>query len=136
MSIESILEHIQNQGLIARDKLLDEARIKKQELLEQANKAAQNIYQEILDREKALYQNNKHKKLVNARLNAKKSILSIKQQIIQEVFNALGPELTKAKLKKKQIAQDKTYEVNAEIDFYLKELRLSYESEVAKILFG
>jgi vacuolar-type H+-ATPase subunit E/Vma4 len=135
MSIEAILEHIGNQGILEREKVLEEAKLKAAGVLNEAKQKAKEVYRTIFDREKALYEKQKHTAVVNARLDSKKNMLAAKQELIEAAFETLALELDRAKLKKKQITPDKIHEVHAEVFFYLKQLRNKWEAEIAKILF-
>lgn len=135
MSVESILSHILNKANAQKEKIVQEAKIGAEAILREAKKEAGKIYQEILDREKAVYESQRHKLIVNARLESKKNLLKAKQELIDSVFKELKSELGKIKLKKQQVTQDKVQEVAEDIDFYLSKIRPDYEGEIAKVLF-
>lgn len=135
MSFESILSQIVNEANAERKKIINQANQQKEEILRQAKLEAENFYQEIVDKERRVFEAEKQKIIVNARLEGKKQLLSAKQGLIDQVFERLKSEIKKDSFKKKQISQDGTKEVPEDIDFYLKKIRPEYETEISEILF-
>lgn len=136
MSLESILGRIENEVFIQRDRIIQEAREEAEKIIQQAKMDAEKLYKEILYKERALYEHQRQKLIVNTRLEAKKNLLAAKQELIDAVFIKLKSAFKKEKFKKQQIFQHKINEVSEDIDFYLNKIRPDYETEIAKILFG
>jgi V/A-type H+-transporting ATPase subunit E len=135
MSIESIINHILDEAGVQRDKIMRDAQQQAELILQEAIQEADKVYQEILAREKSLLEAEKQKLIVNARLESKKNLLKAKQELIDRVIEKLKSEIEKEKFKKYQVLQDKVKEVPEDMDFYLNNLRLEYEPEIAKIIF-
>jgi len=135
MSLESILEHILNESDIERERIIKEAQLEADKILRQAELEAGVFYKEIFEKEKALYEAQKQKLIVNARLEQKKSLLAAKQELIDAVFKKLKIALKEEKFKKQQILADKVKEIPEDIEFFLANLRRDHETEVARILF-
>lgn len=136
MSLDPILAHIINEADVQKDSLIHEASKQAQELIQAAKEEADKLYQEIIEREKSFALSEKQRLLVNARLEAKKNLLKVKQELIDAVCERLKSGLSKEKLKKKRIFLDNEEETPEDIDFYLDKIRLDYESEIARNLFG
>jgi vacuolar-type H+-ATPase subunit E/Vma4 len=136
MSLESILKHILDEAGLEREKIIQEAKSQHKLLLQEAGQEAEKFYQEMLAREKARYEAEKQKLIVNARLGAKRDLLAVKQELIDAVFEKVKSQLKREEFKKEQIAQDKVRQVAEDLDFYLKRIRPDYETDIAKILFG
>jgi V/A-type H+-transporting ATPase subunit E len=135
MSLESILNHIIAQGDSQKEKIIQESGRQAQGIIQNAKEEADKLYQEIIDREKSLYLAEKQKRIVNARLEARKNLLRIKQELIDLLFEELKSQLAKEKFKKRQVFLNKELEVPEDIDFYLAKIRVDYESEIARHLF-
>lgn len=135
MSLDSILEHIISNADIEAGKIIEEARLSKENILKEAKEEADKLYNQRLQKEKAAGERIREGLLVNARLESKKSILAAKQGLLSEVFEKLKPAFAGAKLSRELIGRDKTSEVAEDIDFYIDKIRRDYEAEVAKILF-
>ncbi len=135
MSLESILEYILAEAGLEADKIIQQANLEADKTIQEAKKEAEIIYREALVKEKTLYEKQKQKLLVEARLESKKDLLQARQELINEALEKLKFEIKKDKLKKYRVLSDKIEEVHEDIDFYLEELRLKYETEIAKILF-
>lgn len=135
MSLESILSHILDKANTERERIIQEARSEAQRIIKEANLEAEKLYQGILDKERTLYERQKQRLIVNARLESRKDLLAAKQELVDSVFKKLKSTLNKTKLKKQQVAQEKVHEVAEDIDFYLNQIRPDCESEIAKILF-
>lgn len=136
MALESILNHILQEANKQREEIIQEARLKAQDLIRQAHQEAAELYQNTLDKEKALLTREKQKIIVNARLDSKKNLLMTQQELIDVVFDKLKFSLKSEKFKKQQIYLDKVKEAPEDIDFYLNRLRLEHEAEIARILFS
>ena len=136
MPLESILDHILNNAKAQSDKITQQAKAEADKITQQAKKEAGKLYQDILDKEKDICDNQKQRDIVNARLEGRKELLKAKQEIIYSVFKKLKPIIKGDKFKKQQIYGDGTREGAGDADFYLDMIRLDYESEIAGILFG
>lgn len=136
MSLESILNNIINEADSRKEKILREAGQQANLIIQTAKQEAQTLYQGLIDREKNLSLAGKQKLIVNARLESKKKLLSVKQELIKAVFEKLRAKIKKDRLKKKQVLPDKIQDVAEDVDFYLNKIRFEYESEIAKILFS
>jgi vacuolar-type H+-ATPase subunit E/Vma4 len=136
MSLESILQRITNNADAESQKIIQQARREAEVIIQQAQKEADKMYEGLLAKEKILYEAQKQKFIVNARLEYKKDLLSAKQGLINGVLEKVKHRLGKDKLKKEQIAQDKIYEVSEDIDFFLGQLLRDCETEIAKVLFS
>lgn len=136
MSLESILNNIINEADSRKEKILQEAAQQAGLIIQAAEQRAQGLYQGLIDKEKNLSLAGKQKLIVNARLESKKRMLFVKQELIKAVFEKFRAKIKKDRLKKKQVLPDKIQDVAEDIDFYLNKIRLEYESEIAKILFS
>jgi vacuolar-type H+-ATPase subunit E/Vma4 len=135
MSLEAILNHILAEANTQRDKIIREAKLAADKIMREAKQEAEALYQEVLNKEKTLSLAQKQRLLVNARLEEQKNLLQEKQELIDSVFERLKSTLKSDRFKKQQVSQDRTKEVPEDIDFYLKQLRQDYETEIAGILF-
>ncbi|MFA5090219.1 MAG: V-type ATP synthase subunit E family protein [Candidatus Omnitrophota bacterium] len=135
MSLESILAHILNEADARKEGILKEARLKAQEIIQQAGIEAEGYYRDSLKKENSLLERQRKRLVVNARLKQKKKILEAKQGIIGSIFDKAKPQLARNKIKKEIVSLDKVQEASEGVDFYLAGLRLQYENEIAGILF-
>lgn len=87
MSIEDIKEKIISEANINAQKIINNAKDKEREILEKAEKDAENIKEKILNQIKKEITISKEKIITEANLEARKNILSIKQEILNKVFN-------------------------------------------------
>lgn len=136
MSLESIIDSILKDAEANAGKIIKEAKSSADRILQDTLTETKDIYNQNVTKGNLFCESNKEKVIVKARLEAKKNLLAAKQELINKVIEKLKADLKKSSLKKKEIFKDKTSEVPENIDFYLKNLRLDYESEIAKILFG
>lgn len=136
MSVETILEHITKDTQGQSQKIVQEAQQEAAAITQQAQKKADQLYVDLLAKEKALYAAQKQRVIVNARMEYKKDLLGAKQELISLVLEKVKHQIGKGKLKKEQIAQDKVQEVSEDIDFFLEQLRRDYETEIAETLFA
>lgn len=135
MAINAILDHILGEANTRREKIIQETEEQAEKILQEARKEAEKISQEIITKEKNACESQRQKLIVNGRLQAKKNLLGVKQELIDNVFKNFKSHLKKDKFKKQQIALDKTVEVTEDTDFYLNKIRPDYEAEIARILF-
>jgi V/A-type H+-transporting ATPase subunit E len=135
MPLESILHKITHNANLEAKRITQEARKDADKISQQAKKEAEDVYQQILDKEKTILLAQKQKSLVNARLEAKKSLLKAKQELIDQVFEGIKSQIPKGKIKEYHVLPDKTKEAAEDIDFFLSNLRHDYETEIAIILF-
>jgi len=135
MSLESIVNHILDEAKAQREIILKEAAQQAEAILKEAKQQAEALFKEVINQEKTLAEKQRQKILVNARLESKKSLLGARQELLDEVFKDLKTKLAKDRFKKEQIFFDKVQEGALDIDFYLTEIRIDYETEVARILF-
>ncbi len=135
MSFDSILKHILDEAGSKRQEILRQAHLEAEILIQEARAQADTLYQDIIGQAKKDCQKNKERLLVEARLEAKKNLLLVKQGLIAEVFTRLRMGLKSDRFKKEQVSQDKVKEVPEDLDFYLAKLRQDYETEIAGILF-
>jgi len=135
MSFDSILKHILDEAGSKRQEILRQAHLEAEALIQEAKAQADAVYRDIIVRAQKDCQKNKERLLVNARLEAKKSLLLVKQELIAEVFTRLRMALKSDRFKKEQVSQDKVKEVPEDLDFYLAKLRQDYETEIAEVLF-
>ncbi|MCX5702321.1 MAG: hypothetical protein NTW64_05050 [Candidatus Omnitrophica bacterium] len=136
MSLESILERINTEGLVQKEKIIQAAQKEVTDLIYKARLEAEQLDQEIVAREKSVAQKQKQGLIVNARLKAKNTALSSKQALIDYVFERTKEHISLTKFKKQVISHEKVSEVSEKPEHYLQEIRHEYESEIAKILFG
>ncbi len=136
MSLESILNNIINEADSRKEKIVQEAGQQADQIIQTAEQESERLYQDFVNTEKNLSLAEKQKLIVNARLESKKKLLSVKQELIKAVFEELRTKIKKDRLKKKQILPDKIQETAEDMDFYLNKIRLEYESEIARILFS
>jgi vacuolar-type H+-ATPase subunit E/Vma4 len=136
MSLDSILGHIINEANSQKEIIIQQAKKQAEEISHSAKQEADKIYQAIISQEKSAFQSQKQKAIVNARLEARKNLLAAKQELMDAVLEQLKFQIGKEKFKKKQILQDRVHEVAEDIDFYLHQVRLDNETEIARTLFG
>jgi vacuolar-type H+-ATPase subunit E/Vma4 len=136
MSLESIINHILEEAKQQADQITFSAKGEADQLILAAKEEAEKLYQEILRKEESALEAGKAKLVVGARLESKKSLLLAKHQLIDLVFQRLESGLHKERFKKEQVGQEKIQEVSEDAHFYLDNIKLQYESEVAKILFS
>jgi len=136
MSLEAIIERILEQARAQAQEISDRAKQEAKELTLKAEQEGQKIYQGLLAQEERLIQAQKHKAIVNARLDCRKDILRAKQDLIAAVFFQLKDSLGKGKFRKERIFADKSEEVAVDAGPYLEKLKFDYQSEIAGILFG
>jgi len=136
MSLESILTHIREQAQDEAQKIILQAKQEAAKIIEAGELQAEKLYQEVLEKEKALCEKQKQKLLVGARLKAREAILSFKQETIARAFAAVKKEAAGGKFKKISVMPQETEEVPENENFYFKNLQHDYETEIAKILFG
>ena len=135
MSLDSILGHIIDKANIQKEGIIQEAGLEAERIIQKTKEEAERLYQDIMEKEKYLNDRHKQKLIVNARLEARKRLLQVKQELMESVFEKLKATIGIGRLKKQLVSGDKVQEINVEIDFYLDELRFDCEAEVAKILF-
>lgn len=146
MSLESILSHIADEAAAQRERIIQEARLAADKILREAKAESASLYQGILEKEKASSLAKKQGLLVLSRLEQKKNLLWAKQELINEVLERLKLGIKSERLsrsggipqwagKKQQVLADRVKETPQDLDFYLKDLRQSHETAIAKILF-
>ena len=136
MSLESILSRIESETLARREEIIQEAKENAARIIKESVIQARSLYEQILKTEGLRYENQKQRLLVNARLEAKKNQLKVKQELISNVFNNLKHHCQKSKLIKYQISQDTVRETQLDVDTYLEQMKFDYESKIAEIIFG
>ncbi len=136
MSLESIIQHILEEAGGQSEEITFAAKKEAAGIILTAKQEAEKLYQEILRKEESALEAGKARLVVNARLESKKSLLLAKHQLIDLVFQRLESGLHKERFKKEQVGQEKIQEVSEDAHFYLDNIKLQYESEVAKILFS
>jgi len=87
MAIEDIKEKIISDAHNNAQQIIQNAQNKAEEIIEKAKKEAENIKQKILNQIKKEIAVSREKIITEANLEARKSILSIKQEIMEKVFN-------------------------------------------------
>jgi vacuolar-type H+-ATPase subunit E/Vma4 len=135
MSLESILERINAEGLAQKEKIIQAAQKEAEDLIYKGRLEAERLDREIVKREKAIVEKQKQGRIVNARLKAKNDLLSCKQELIDIVFEKAKEHIGKNRFKKQLISHEKVSEVSEDTPYYLDKIRHDYESEIAKILF-
>jgi len=135
MSLDSILKHILDEAGAKRDEIIREAQKETEALIQAAGAEAEALYKDIIIHTKQDCEKNRERLLVNARLEARKSLLCAKQTLVEEVFKRLKAGLKSDKFKRQQISEGKIKEAPEDLDFYLAKLRRDYETEIAGILF-
>lgn len=136
MTLQSIVTHIISEVEAQREGIIGQAIKAKEEIIQDAKTDAEKLYQELLDKQKAIFLSERQKLIVAARLDAKKKLLAAKQELIDNIFEKLKKEIDRDKFKKKQILNEMAQEVPEDLDFYFAEIRRESETEIAKILFG
>ncbi len=136
MSLESIINHILEEARQQADQITFAAKKEAGQLILTAQEEAEKVSQEILKKEESALEAGKAKLVVGARLESKKELLTAKHELINLAFQKLESGLHKERFKKEQVSQDKIQEVSEEPHFYLENIKLQYESEVANILFS
>ena len=134
MAIESITNTILAEANQEAEKIIRQAQEEAVKLRQQAKQEAAVLREEIIGRERSLAEKEKQRLMVSARLESKKEILKAKQEFIDELFKKVKAQLKQDEFKKEQVFQDRTEEVPENIDFYLQNLRIKYETEIAGII--
>jgi len=135
MSVESILAHILSKADAQAKEIIAQAQHEAKDLIAQAKKQAETNYQEIFQQERRIGLKDKERSIVNARLKYKNDLLKAKHEVMDEVFKRLSGHLKSEVLKKQQVSLHKTQDVAASPVLYLQDMRLTYEAQIAKILF-
>ncbi|MCM8795381.1 MAG: V-type ATP synthase subunit E family protein [Candidatus Omnitrophica bacterium] len=136
MSLESILAHILSEAQATADKIIQQANLEAEKIRQKTQEEIDAFYQQNIEREKALCAQEKLKSIVLTRLEAKKNLLRAKQKLIDVVFSQAKAQLLKDQIKKEQITKESRRQMDADIDFYLKQLRQDYVGAISKILFN
>ncbi|MEA1939547.1 MAG: V-type ATP synthase subunit E family protein [Candidatus Caldatribacteriota bacterium] len=87
MTIKDINEKIMSDAQNKSEEIIFQAESKAREIIRKGKKNAENISEDILDKNRQEGLLKKNKILTEANLDAKKTILSEKQKIIDDVFN-------------------------------------------------
>ncbi|HTY45245.1 MAG TPA: V-type ATP synthase subunit E family protein [Patescibacteria group bacterium] len=135
MSLDSIIAHIDSDARAQREKIIRSANDEAEHVLERARMDAQKAYAQILSRQKSLAESQRQKRVVAARLQAKKDLLAVKQGLIQEVFEEFKSQLLKEQVHKTSVFLDREVNAPEDVEFYLAKIRSEHESEIARILF-
>ena len=135
MSLDSILKHILDEANNQRQEIIRQARFEAEAIIQEARLRAKVVSEEVMHQAREDCQRCRQRLLVSARLEAKKGLLSVKQELITEVFGRLKSGLKGDRFKKQQVLQEKIKEVPEDLNFYLAQLRQDYEALVAEILF-
>jgi len=136
MSLESIISEILDKADKEKDEIIRKAEEEKDKILREAKEEAKGLYEISMKDQKTLYENQKQKRIVSARLEAKKNLLKTKQELINRVLDKIESHISKGALKKEQVKKDGVEQVSEKTDFYLDKVRFDYEIDIAKILFG
>ncbi|MCM8770668.1 MAG: V-type ATP synthase subunit E family protein [Candidatus Omnitrophica bacterium] len=136
MSLEAILAHITQEAEVKKNQIIQEAQKEAEKIIQASRQEAEAVYNTFLQQEKIKQESEKRGLIVKARLENKKRMLQAKQELIDEVFQRLKSGLAKERFKKEQVSFKETKEVAEDLDFYLANLRLTLEPEIARILFA
>lgn len=135
MSLDSIVERIQIEGLAQKEKIIQAAQKEAEELIYRARLEAERLNREIIETEKAIAERQKQSLIVNARLKARNALLSAKQELIGAVFEKVKISVGKGKFKKYLIFHEKISEAAQDPADYFENIRHEFETEIAGILF-
>lgn len=135
MALEAILENILDDAKSKARGIIQGAEREAEKIIREGKSEAESLYRSYLDKEKALYEKQRQRLIVSARLEARQDRLLAKQELIGLVFNKLKASLSRMQLKKQQVSQDKTHEAYEDADFYLNKIRQDFEAKIAQILF-
>ena len=136
MAFDDILDHIVNESLDEKYRIIKEARAEAAGILTKGEEEARGTYSSIIETEKVRAEAEKRRLMVGARLESKKKVLKAKQDLVELVFKKTASALTKDILKKEQVTQSGISESPADLNSYIEKIKFDYEIEVAKILFG
>jgi V/A-type H+-transporting ATPase subunit E len=135
MSLESIIGEILDKADKEKGEIIRKAEEGKDKMLREAEEEAKGLYEISMKEQKVLYENQKQKRIVSARLEAKRNQLKTKQELINQVLDKVKGYLDKGALKKEQVKKDGVEQVAEKADFYLDKVRFDCETGIAKILF-
>ena len=136
MAIDSILEHILNEGARQREAILRDAAAQAGVIDSVGKQTAGETYLKILNEETERIALNRKRRLIAVRLEIRNDILRAKQEIIDRLFAEWKTTLRKGTFKKQQVSFTRTKAVTENTDFFLTDLRRDFETEIASILFS
>lgn len=136
MGIDSILERILNEGKRQQDAIISEAVAQAEKIGVEGQQTAREASRKILGEEVARIAMNRQRRLTAVRLENRKDVLRVKQEIMARLFTELKPALKKKRLKKRQVSIAQVKDVGEDVDFFLARLRQDVETEIAAILFS
>jgi vacuolar-type H+-ATPase subunit E/Vma4 len=136
MALDSIITHIEAQASGQAESIMQQAREQEVRLLNDGKAAAKKLYRDLLAIETTRLERQKQQQLVNCRLENRKKILEIKEEILDLLFEKMRTHLQKGKIKKQLVSAREQREVPEDIDFYLEKLRRDFETEIAAMLFS
>lgn len=134
-ALQPILEHIAAEAENRSQQILSEARAAAAQLRREAEAEAERERQAILTLERKRLAAETQKRLVEARLESRKAVLTAKQEWIDSLFTEVRASLANRSLKKKRITADGSKNVAEDIDFYLAQIRQEIETDLGSILF-
>lgn len=136
MSLDAIIGHILAEASAQKEEILAQARQEQARILNEAQQEASRLYEGLLEGWRRACEHERQKVLVAARLEAKKGLLGVKQELIAMIFEELRSQAGSKAFKKEQVLQQAVREVAADPGLYLEGLRLESEAEIARILFS
>lgn len=136
MALDSILTRIQDETDAQARAIVQEARLQAEKSVEAGRQEADKLYREIMRAAQNLAAQKKQRALVICRLENRKKILQVKQEILDALFAKTKSELKKNRIKKQVVAAQGCTEESENIDFFLNDLRRDIETELAQMLFS
>ena len=136
MAIDSILEHILNEGARQREAILRDAAAQAGLIDSAGKQTAEETYLKILNEETERIALDRQRRLTAVRLEIRNDILRTKQEIIDRLFAEWKTTLRKGTFKKQQVSFTRVKSVTENADFFLTDLRRDFETEIASILFS
>ena len=136
MALDSILARIQDETAAQARAIVQEARQQAEKSIEAGRQETDKLYREIMRAAQNLAAQKKQRALVICRLENRKKILQVKQEILDTLFAKTKSELKKNRIKKQVVAAQGCTEESENIDFFLNDLRRDIETELAQMLFS
>lgn len=136
MSLERILQRIQDDARAEAERIIQESRKKAEEIEEAARRQASELAASFLEEKEREAQLEASRLITQARLEGKISLLSSKKMLIEEVLERAfeGERLKERELKKEVILKEGKREEFYDEEKLKEELRPLLEGYIAEVL--
>lgn len=135
MAVEDILKKITSDFQNKREEMLFEAETEKKKIIKKAEEDAEVIFKEIISEIEESVREEAERRIISERLKFQKEILSLKRQILDDIFRRVKEVFPLEKVKKRVITPSKELEEDLEMEEFLEEVRPRLEIEASKILW-